>query len=85
MKKILVLAALLSLAGCDRPVGSSAMASPPKAGTRFTGTIQGYVTYQSEEFPIVLLKDEETGQEYVLVRGFGSSMLVRQGKTSVEK
>lgn len=63
--------------------------SPPAMteASRFRGEVVGYVHVPgSSEQPILLLTDCETGQEYLLVKGYGMSEMVTRyrGKIPVQ-
>lgn len=84
--KYLALASLgLILCGCGDdtkyPLAPHAIAQVP---SRFSVTTAGIFKSSDQRWhDIVILKDEETGQEYVCVQGFGSPQLVSEnhGKT----
>lgn len=77
--------AVCVMVGCEPQNGDQAVPMNDNKAGRFTGTFEGEIKYRNSSYPIVVLRDSWTGQEYVLVRGFGSSMLVNQGKVSVEQ
>jgi hypothetical protein len=58
---------------------------PDRFGVTSYGRFLGGARYDRKEREIFIIKDKETGAEYLAITGCGTSELVPQGKTTQEE